>query len=331
MPPLKKALNKYTIAKVFVAITLMIWLVKSGRLYFSPLLSASLNSIHLVGMGILFLSLSIQGLRWWWLLRTQKIHLSFRKTVSLVWIGQFFSLVLPGIAGGELARGYYITQEVSDAKVAGVSTILLDRVMGLYASLFLGSASFLSIVMLEKQIPSLIYQFGMVNLLLLFGTSLLFLIFWIPSTRRLSLTLVPGRLRLLAERTLANYRLHSQDILLCFVLSLLASCLVFIAFQMAGQVVQTSLNWKQVFLVCPLVFIIGALPLSPGGIGVGETAAFLLFSRFGVETGAAIMLILRVWLVILRIPGGLLYIFRNSDSPISRPSEKFNPSAYKDS
>jgi uncharacterized membrane protein YbhN (UPF0104 family) len=100
-----------------------------------------------------------------------------------------------------------------------------------------------------------------------------------------------------------------------------------IAFQMAGQIMQVSLSWKLVFLVCPLVFIAGTLPISPGGIGVGETAASLLFARFGVETGATIMLIFRIWLAILRIPGGLIYIFRNPDSPVGNSVKKFNSSA----
>jgi hypothetical protein len=330
MPSLKKKLNKYTIAKVLIAITLMTWLVRSGRLDFSSLLSAPISIIHLIGMGVLFVSMAVQGLRWWLLLRTQKLYLTPLKTVSLVWIGQFFSLVLPGIAGGELARGYYITQEASGDKVAGVSTILLDRVMGLYTLLFLGSTSFLSFVIFQKQIPSLIYQFGIVNLLLLFGTSVLLLMLWIPSTRDIILIMVPSRLRPLIESVLANYRLHSQDILMCFILSLLSSVMILVSFQMAGQIVQTSLSWKLVFLVCPLVFIAGTLPVSPGGIGVGETAAFLLFSRFGVENGAVIMLIFRVWLIILRIPGGFLYAFCNLDSPISRTVDRFNSSASKD-
>jgi len=105
---------------------------------------------------------------------------------------------------------------------------------------------------------------------------------------------------------------------------------VLFAFQMAGRVVQITLSWKLVFLVCPLVFIAGALPISPGGIGVGETAASLLFARVGVETGAASMLIFRIWLVILRMPGGLLYIFRNPDSPVIHSVKRFNPSTYKD-
>ena len=297
----------------------MTWLVISGRLDFSPLLSAPFNGIHLMGMGLLFMSMSVQGLRWWLLLRTQKLYLTPLKTVSLVWIGQFFSLVLPGVAGGELARGYYITREASDDKIAGLSTVLLDRVMGLYALLWLGIVSVLYIVVFEERLLSPVLQLGILNVLLFGGASLLFLALWIQSTRKVTLRLVPRRYRKLVESTLNDYRMSSRTILLCFILSLLASILVLMPFQLAGQIAQVSLTWKQIFLVCPLVFMASTLPLSPGGIGVGEAAASLLFSRFGVETGAAIMLIFRVWLIILRLPGGLLYLAYTPDPSIEMP------------
>jgi uncharacterized membrane protein YbhN (UPF0104 family) len=83
------------------------------------------------------------------------------------------------------------------------------------------------------------------------------------------------------------------------------------AFLVAGQVIGTQLNWTHVFVVCPLVYIIGSLPISPGGFGVGEAAASVLFAQFGVETGATIMLTMRLWLVMLQLPGGLLYVFRS--------------------
>ena len=71
-------------------------------------------------------------------------------------------------------------------------------------------------------------------------------------------------------------------------------------------------------MVCPLVYVAVALPLSPNGVGVGEAAASVLFAQFGVETGATVMLVVRLWLLVLRLPGGLLYIFRKGNSAAPR-------------
>jgi uncharacterized protein (TIRG00374 family) len=319
MPPSKMTVNKYTIWKVLIATALLTWLIKSGRLNFHPLLSTSFNIYHLMGIVLLFCSLFVQGVRWWWLLKTQKLHLPFLKTIHLSWIGQFFSLVLPGVAGGELARGYYITQEAGSNKVAGLSTVLVDRVMGLYALLCLSITSLVFLMLSQSQLSLPVLQFGILNVIMFSGISLLGVALLLHPTRSLTLRLVPGRYRTLVESTLKNYQIHMRDLLLCFSLSLLASIMALGSFQVAGLMVQTPLSWKQIFLVCPLVFIASTLPISPGGIGVGETAASLFFARFGVETGATIMLIVRIWLVILRLPGGLLYIVHTPRSPIEKP------------
>ena len=82
------------------------------------------------------------------------------------------------------------------------------------------------------------------------------------------------------------------------------------AYRIAGHAIGTPLGWKQVLMVCPLVFVATSLPISPNGIGVGETAASFLFAQFGVETGATIMLVVRLWILALRLPGALFYVLR---------------------
>jgi hypothetical protein len=52
-------------------------------------------------------------------------------------------------------------------------------------------------------------------------------------------------------------------LLACFGLSLAAGIMAMGAFLVAGEVLWTPLNWKQAFLVCPLVFVAGTLPMSP--------------------------------------------------------------------
>jgi len=139
-------LNRYTIAKVLVAVGLLIWLVRSGRLDLHILFSTPLSIFHLLGMLVLLMGMVMQAWRWWWLLKAQQIALSFQRTLGLVWIGRFLAMVLPGAVGGIMVRGYYVTREAPSAKIAGLSSILLDRSMGLYASFLLStffSADFL--------------------------------------------------------------------------------------------------------------------------------------------------------------------------------------------
>ena len=304
-------LNRYTIVKVLVAAGLLIWLVRSGRLDFHLLVSAPLSVYHVLGILLLLLSMLVQALRWWWLLKAQEIDLSFRQTLGLFWIGHFFSLLLPGLAGGLVARGYYVTREAPSAKIAGVSTVFLDRAIGLYSLLLLSMASLLFLIISQKTLTLPILQVGGFSVLLMVGTTLFFAGLWVRPTRYLALRLVPGRFRPTVETTLNAYQARGKALLACLGLSLAAGIMAMGAFLVAGEVLWTPLNWKQAFLVCPLVFVAGALPISPAGVGVSETAASVLFARFGVETGASIMLMVRLWLLVLQLPGGLVYVLRS--------------------
>jgi uncharacterized membrane protein YbhN (UPF0104 family) len=95
----------------------------------------------------------------------------------------------------------------------------------------------------------------------------------------------------------------------CLGLSVVASILLMAGFSCAAVIVDPAVNWRTVFAIAPLVFVISTVPLAPGGIGVAETAASLLFAEFGVASGGTIMLVVRIWMLLVRLPGGAIYVF----------------------
>lgn len=309
------------IATGLVAVGLLIWLVDSGRLDFGILLSAPLSILHLLGLLALLVNMLLQAVRWWRLLRIHNTDLSLWEAIQLSWIGQFLSLVLPGAAGGELARAYYITRDAPAAKVAGVSTVLLDRVLGLYALLWLGISSLL-VLTFQNELTSTVMQMGALILLLVISTSVFSLALWLRSTRDLILSFTPGRFRAPLEATLDSYRGHGKDLFGGFTLSLLANIVLMGVFLLSSQIIGTPLKWQQILLVGPLVIVANSLPISPGGIGVAETTASGLFAQFGVGTGATIMLIIRLGILPLRLPGGLIYVLRTGTWTSTQPGEE---------
>jgi uncharacterized membrane protein YbhN (UPF0104 family) len=71
---------------------------------------------------------------------------------------------------------------------------------------------------------------------------------------------------------------------------------------------RAQLSWK-LCLVAPVGHLVNSLPLTPGGIGVGETAFNALFSLSGMSGGADALLCLRIWSLLVGAPGLLNYIF----------------------
>jgi uncharacterized protein (TIRG00374 family) len=262
---------------------------------------------HLYGLLLLFVNLLLQIVRWWWLLRIQRLHFTFWEAIKLSWVGHFFSLALPGTAGGELARAYYVSRGAPKAKFAGISTVLLDRFLGLNAILWLGSLSILFFAF-HNELNSTVIQIGGLVILLTMSSSVLFLLFWFRYTRYLMLMFVPVRFQEFLTVVLNSYLSQGKDLLTCFALSILASLLLIGAFLMAVQITGASISLLSLLLIGPLVIVANSLPITPGGIGVAETTASLLFAQFGVGKGATIMLIVRLGFLLLRLPGGLIFM-----------------------
>jgi hypothetical protein len=79
---------------------------------------------------------------------------------------------------------------------------------------------------------------------------------------------------------------------------------------MAREMGMTPLpSLAQFFLFEPIIFIITAIPISIGGWGVQEGAYAELFGLAGVAPNEAIALslLLKVGLLVVSIPGGLLF------------------------
>lgn len=294
--------------KLVVGALLIGWLTTSGRLDFSPLLQESLSPLHLLGVPLVALSFVPQAVRWRWLLRIQNINVGFRRVLSWVWIGEFFALTLPGTVGGELARGFYVVRNTERARLGALSTVLLDRVLGLFGALFLGALSFAVLLLGDDPPDASLTVVGATVTLLLLAMSGFSLGVACRPTRALMLHFVPKRFSDSVDTLLSGYLAQKWLLARCFALSLVAHLLLMLAFMVAGRMLETSLQWHHVLLVVPLVLIAIVLPISPGGIGVGETAASVLFAQFGAPNGAAIMLLVRVWLVLLQLCGGLVYL-----------------------
>ena len=300
-------------AKLLVAGGLLFWLVRSGRLDLALLVRTPITIWYVLGMLLLLGSMVLQAVRWWWLVRSQSIPISLAEAIRLSWMGQFFSVLLPGATGGELVRAYYISQE-SATITSGVSTVLVDRAIGLYVLILLGAPSVWLLGRAGGEFGAGVRQMGAAIVVILTILTLGFLFLWWESTRAFMLRFIPARVRGSLQATLESYHARPRALLTAALLSVLSSTLYLITFLMASRSLGLSIGWQVIFLVVPLVTIANSLPLAPGGVGVAETTSFLLFSQFGVAQGAAIMLLVRLWIMLLRLPGAAFYVMRGRDA-----------------
>ncbi len=70
-------------------------------------------------------------------------------------------------------------------------------------------------------------------------------------------------------------------------------------------------------LLIPLGFAANGLPLTPGGLGVGEAAFDTLFQLAGFTGGAVALLGWRMLMLLLSLPGLILYLFAKKHAIVS--------------
>jgi glycosyltransferase 2 family protein len=300
--------------KLFIASLLIYWLVVSNQLDFSSIGESLFSFGHLYLVVVLLLGFGTQIVRWAQILNLHKIPIAFKDLTRVFLIGQFFFMTSLGMAGGELARGYYIRPYAGKKSVAAISTVFVDRLLGLYTLTFLGSVAYITILW-QTDPPTGVVQMGIVAIGLFFAISMFFLLFYLPQLRNCVLSYLPESW----QAKLAGIFTHSDCNLAqlprLFLISVVSSIVMISAFKLASDLLNAQIEWQSVFLITPLLILANSLPISFGGIGVGEAVAQALMAQIGVDNGAAIMLLIRVsqWLTILPL-GAYFYMVETKKS-----------------
>jgi len=306
-------------SRVFFVIKLLVaggglgGLLLTGKLNLTPLASMHRPQYLVLGAASLGLSMILPIWRWLALLRIQGLELAWPQALKITWVGYFCGLFLPGAAGGDLAKAYLACQNRPDGKTRAVSTVLMDRIVGLQSLLLIGMMA--GIALLSKGCS---VRMGAVawSSLLLFSGSLAAIVFMLwPRTSNIMLKLLPKRFRGTVDGSLGLYRAARRKLIYIGLYSCLCNTFAVAAYVLAAMAIGDAFSYGQVLAV-PLVVVANSVPISPGGLGVGETVGALLFSEFGSINGALIILAVRIGLSIFSLPGmlGLFGAYRTQET-----------------
>ena len=72
-------------------------------------------------------------MRWYFLVRALDIEFKLKDAFRLGFIGYFSNFLSLGVVGGDAIKAIFISRERPDKKPEAVSSVVLDRIMGLYA------------------------------------------------------------------------------------------------------------------------------------------------------------------------------------------------------
>jgi glycosyltransferase 2 family protein len=296
-------------ARYLLGFCLVYWLVHTEVLDFRPLASISAG---LIAQGVL-LGASINALsafRIQYLLRDQNIRTSYGRCFIVNCIGLFYSLFLPGGVSGDAARAYYFFNDAHGKRIAVVGALLLDRLLGLITLIGFGILSGLFLASVLPRILPWLAGFSALLAVLVIG--LVIVIRYELQHRQTPDAHVMLRLWEKARGTFAKLRLHdysTRTLILSMILSALMNVLAIALIYLCSVLNGAHLGLMEVSAVSPLGLLTNAIPLSPGGLGIGEKSFDMLYKAIGGEKGAGSFLTARVFLYSPALLGGLVALW----------------------
>jgi len=304
----------FLVLRLAIGVGILVYLAKSGQINLSSLVRLfQAWPITLLAVGLMLLDIFIMSIRASLLFRNARLSLSLGNSFQLNLIGFLFSTFLPGAAGGDIAKVVYATRENHGRRAEVVTVLILDRLVGLFSLVLLPllfAPFFLDLLRSVPVLRRLLYTDALLAGFMLGGTAL---VMFFVSTRSWVAWLLgkwPG-IKSLALRVLDAMAAHGKargTLFFALLLSLLANAALVMVTALGLYAVNPASFSMKLALVAPMGHLVNSLPLTPGGIGVGETAFNALFTLTGMSGGAETLLCLRVWNVLVGLLGLLVYL-----------------------
>lgn len=304
----------FTIARLAVGVGILIYLSRSGIINFHSLVRLLTDwPITVAAIAILLLDVTLMALRLSLLFRPRGLEIPLLNSLRLTLVGFFFSMFLPGTAGGDLPKLYYAAKGNAGRRTEVGTIVLFDRAIGLFSILLaplLAAPFFSGLIRSLPVLRDLIVLDAALAATMVVGGAVCM---YSEPTRNFVLNRLLGwtRLKNAAGRvleTVAAYRRSPRTVFAAIGLSFVANLSVIALTALAIVALNPAELRARMLLVVPMGHIVNSLPLTPGGIGVGETAFSALFHLAGIRGGAEALLCWRVWSAIIGIIGLGVYV-----------------------
>jgi uncharacterized membrane protein YbhN (UPF0104 family) len=276
-----------------------------------PLVAASL--------ALVLAPLVLVTARWKCILDSQDMRLPWTRVGRIFLIGHFFNAFMIGPTGGDIVKAYYVARETRQRKTEAVTSVFIDRVVGLLVLAVLVAGVIVvrwDFYAAHPATRSVALAALAACAMLIVGAALAFGVQWFdvwPALRRWQTRPFIGGLLVTAERAYnAFYICRSQPRLLITMAAYsLATQLLLVGVSACmGLALDLPLAFKDYLAIAPLVGLISAIPVTPGGVGIREGANIHLLAALGVSADKAFMLAFLPYcfMVLWGLPGGILFL-----------------------
>jgi uncharacterized membrane protein YbhN (UPF0104 family) len=277
----------FTAAKVVLAVAILAYLLHQAREHdaFSQLAQQPKDWPRLAaGLVSTFIAIALNFLRWHLLIGAVGISIKLMDTMRLASLGYALNFVSLGAIGGDLFKAIFLAHGQPGRRTEAVASVLADRVLGLMTFLLLASSGILAIGLNRQGPPALralcdailaaagAAAFGAALVLVVPGLSG-------PRARNWSQRVpIAGSTIARLLGVVQQYRGQKRVLLAAVAVSLMSNFAYITSFYLvaSGLSVQRP-SYREHFVVVPVANMVGAIPVTPNGVGTKEAAVDLLY------------------------------------------------------
>ncbi len=303
-----------------LAIALLWFLIDTAQIKFELLVNLLHHPVLLANLIFLFLlKIFIGAWRWHLLNSTQGIHLKFRYTLTSIYLGAAFATLLPSAVGGDLVRAYYIFKAAPGKKNSVLISIFIDRIMGLMGIFITISVITFTHLYVFRQQARLIYL-STTCIFFCSAILILFVCFMLLAKKTRLASLMSkyfshkkwSRYIISFFNTVSTSHVSKFILIQCLMMSIFIQILIVISLLIIAKMMGfPPISFSSCLIAISITQVISFIPVTPGGIGVGEMvfANIVLLLNPSVGLGfATIFLGYRLTSILTYLPGAIFYV-----------------------
>ena len=307
----------FTTVRILISLSLLVLLFWLTREHFAKI-GQLLTSVKLFFFALAFLlfllSVILIACRLRLAFAAQKSFFALRDLFSLSLIGYFFTNFMPTSIGGDLVKGYLISQRIN-SKMTSYTAIFIDRIIGLLSLVLIATVA---LAIINKGIE---HSFIIWTVALLLGccTVFVFFLFNKQGLKKVGNSLgLMYLLRVLKLDSLLKkiynamhiYKNHKKKIAQMLVFSIAAQFLNFCAVYLLSISLSIQVPFLKIILVMPVIAVLCMLPVTMNGLGLREWAFIFFFSPTTTSAAALSLSLLYLAVYLLAsLIGGIIYLF----------------------
>jgi glycosyltransferase 2 family protein len=294
---------------------LLIYFVNFSELWeaLSKLSIASVVSLLVISVALIWVS----SVKWGLFVHALGSKVRVARLFALYLLGYFINTLLPSQVGGDAVRTFYVGKQVGHHQAAAAT--ILERLTGLIAMVIFSLLSLFLVPALPRGVfwAVILVALGLTLIVAMaFSVTVLDWCAKIPGCG----TLVPHLKKIQGGMQLGftRPRLLTNALLLSFFYHTLTVVNTMIAAWAVGWDAVPALS---LFTVLPLIFLIGAIPIAPNGLGIQEGAFLYFLTGIGATPAEAlgVGVVLRAKIYFLALCGGIVWLREKGGAAASCP------------